>query len=154
MTRQYPEPSGLIRLGAAVSLSVWMLGFLFCHSECLSRSQACHTGSKATSHGSATGHHEAGESGGSCHSEHESSSSDHALQCCCAIQVVKQEVRAPSVFNPLTFVLALIHPADFKLSGETDSVPEKSYFSAEHWREWTNTPEVCLGPAIHSLAPP
>ena len=147
MTRQYPKMSGLIRLGAAVSLSVWMLGFLFCQTECLSRSQACHTGSEST-------HHDQSESGSPCHSEDEGSSSEHDLRCCCAIQVVKQEVRAPAIFNPLTYVLVLVHSAEFKLSSETDFGSERSYFHAEHWREWTSTPEVCLGPAIHSLAPP
>jgi hypothetical protein len=35
-----------------------------------------------------------------------------------------------------------------------ETQPQAVFGRQTHWREWTFTPEVCLGPAFRSLAPP
>jgi len=60
---------------------------------------------------------------------------------------------APALISPLLHTLYLLAP--MTLSLDAPEVQPKASFSRQDWtRDWVFTPEVCLGPAFRSLAPP
>jgi hypothetical protein len=158
MTIRHPAIGNVIRVGATLSLLVWVLGFLVCQTDCMSRPWTSRSGvalavsSNQQAQSGQAKHHEGGSP---CHSQHdEDPDTRKNAGCCCSIQVLIQESKAPEVVTPLTIVV-LILPSELATvaSGKELDRPE-SYLRAEGWRDWTHTPEVYLGPGIHSLAPP
>ena len=47
----------------------------------------------------------------------------------------------------------LLAPISLALDA-TETQPKAAFFGQSRTRDWTFTPEVCLGPAFRSLAPP
>lgn len=60
---------------------------------------------------------------------------------------------APTLVAPQLHTLYLLAPMTIAL--DAAEVQLKARFSRQAWtRDWVFTPEVCLGPAFRSLAPP
>ena len=60
---------------------------------------------------------------------------------------------APSLTAFQTHTLYLLPSVALALDA-TETRPQAAFGRQAHSREWTFTPEVCLGPAFRSLAPP
>jgi hypothetical protein len=60
---------------------------------------------------------------------------------------------APSLTAFQTHTLYLLPSVALDLDA-TETRPQAAFGRQAHSREWTFTPEVCLGPAFRSLAPP
>jgi hypothetical protein len=60
---------------------------------------------------------------------------------------------APTLTAFQTHTLYLLSPVVLALDA-TETQPQAAFSRQAHSREWTFTPEVCLGPAFRSLAPP
>lgn len=128
----------MLRIFAAGVLVVWLAAVALCSTECLGEDS--HAG---------TGHMEkAATSGGP---THDSDSHDDTL-------CVSMHSLCPAPANTI-----LIKP-DFGLAFTPDFISSAQIVEATSLetsvprqppdRNWAFTPEVCLGPAIHSLAPP
>jgi hypothetical protein len=60
---------------------------------------------------------------------------------------------APALTAFQAHTLYLLSPVVLALDA-TATQPQAAFDRQAHSREWTFTPEVCLGPAFRSLAPP
>ncbi len=60
---------------------------------------------------------------------------------------------APTLSSPQLHTLYLLAPAWLVLDA-TETQPQAAFFRQARSRDWLLTPEVCLGPALRSLAPP
>ena len=128
----------MLRICAAVSLVIWIFAFTFCSSECLiGHSDADHTEQASA----ANGQHDSDK-----HDTHDDSfciSLHSFAPCSTSTVLVKPDFH-------LAYTLDFVSTARFVATDET----ETPRFRHARWREWVFTPEVCLGPAFHSLAPP
>ena len=136
-SRQH-ELKPMLRIGAAVSLMVWLMAVGFCSTKCLgtdSRAESAHMEQVATT-------------GGHSHDsdKHDDSFCD-SLHSVCPV--------SPSVaFEKPDFGLA--SSLDFNSTVQLVAVAplETSFSRQPRTREWVFTPEVSLGAASRSLAPP
>jgi hypothetical protein len=72
---------------------------------------------------------------------------------CATLKTMLAGGEAPTLGAPQLHTLYLLAPMALALDA-TEVRPKTSFSRQARTRDWVFTPEVCLGPAIHSLAPP
>ena len=72
---------------------------------------------------------------------------------CSTLKTMLAGADAPTVIAPQFHTLYLLAPISLALD-TTETQPKAAFFRQSRTRDWTFTPEVCLGPAFRSLAPP
>ena len=142
--------SPLLRSLAAVALVIWIAAFALCTAHCTGFSAGHGNGDSArpSCHSTASAKTEHHDDGGSNDSEHCPSST----LGCAALQTAWLSGKAATVAPP-SHVLYLLAPVVLVL----DTVPDDAatlVFRQVTPRDWVFTPEVSLGPAFRSLAPP
>lgn len=146
-----------LRIWAVVSLVAWLGASVFCAGDALlghphgdgegghatASGQPHHAGSTATDSAAAHGH------------SHDSDQGDgHDEAACCSTLIGVQQATSSLVLPTLDFArLASFH---FVFLSQTlaPSEPEGSPPRQSSPRDWAFTPEVFLGPAFRSHAPP
>jgi len=128
----------MLRVVAAMSLMFWLAAFTFCSTECL------HADADHMEQATAADHHDSHDS--SKEEQHDDSFciSLHSFAPSSAVS----ELAKPDFRLVLTLNLLLPTP-QFSIVE-----PKLSISRQPPDREWPFTPEVCLGPAFRSLAPP
>ena len=147
------NPSPVHRWFAAMTLLVWIGAQALCQSHCLL--EACGNESDAVDH-HATDH--ATDVSKSHHGDEHSSppgdqdNSGESSACQTLKTALTGSGSPPLVAThfPLLYALA---PVALPLDA-TATEPLASFSRQARLREWVFTPEVCLGPAFHSHAPP
>ena len=138
--------SPLLRSFAAGALLVWVAAQVLCFAPC--NFGVGHGDSEETScHGSAPtpAHHDDSDSSSPAH--HESSSST----ACSTLKSALVGRSATALVQPDFHLLYTLAP----LTLDARAVePTASCFRQAKARDWVFRPEVCLGPAFRSLAPP
>ncbi|MEO5802365.1 MAG: hypothetical protein ABIR24_02460 [Verrucomicrobiota bacterium] len=131
------------RLCASLSLVVWLAAFLFCSNTCCIGESHCETGHEQ--HGEAS-HHDHDRSSDS------DSHSDHKDSFCNSLKSIVHTASNQTLSKPdFSFVtLDFVSPSHLV----TVARREASVFRQGSRRDWVSTPEVYLGPAFRSLAPP
>jgi hypothetical protein len=173
-TSRQPKVSALIRAGASSSVFLWVTGIALCNFECLCNS-TCH-GQGAHEHDSVATHehghsHDAEHAhdakaheneAASHHHDDSAAQGDHGCEgkncgdenrCCSTVQALVVSpmpiVIAKPVTTPVLLISLLCAAREHALT-----TPATETFRQARSRDWVFTPEVCLGPALHSLAPP
>jgi len=72
---------------------------------------------------------------------------------CSTLKTMVAGADAPTVIAPQLHTLYLLAPISLALDA-TETQPNAAFFRQSWTRDWVFTPEVCLGPAFRSLAPP
>ena len=72
---------------------------------------------------------------------------------CSTLKTMLAGADAPTVIGPQLHTLYLLAPVTLSLDA-TDAEPTSVSSRQARTRDWVFTPEVCLGPAFRSLAPP
>lgn len=142
-----PHQTPLLRSFAAAALLVWVAAQVFCADLC---TQATTAVSGQTSHCHA-------EAAASHHHDGDSQEPNHDHRPCAAspCQTLKQALltgKAPLNFYPPSLPLYTLAPFAPTLNDIAPVVHAKSRHAIPP--DWVLTPEVCLGPAFRSLAPP
>lgn len=140
--------SPLPRSLAAATLLVWITAQAMCTAHC-SLGVGHGDSSQPSCHGAAasTTHHE---------DDHSGAPSDHGSQTAYTCKVLKSALlmgSAPVLVEPELHLLYLLSPLVTLLNATRDE-PQASPFRQAWRRDWVFTPEVYLGPALRSLAPP
>jgi hypothetical protein len=181
-TSRPPKVSAAIRAGAALCVFIWVTGTALCCVERLcdcaghDRTSAGHAppahdhGAVAAhehGHSQDAGHHhdnaEAHEhAAASHHHDDGAAQGDHGCKgkkcndnkrCCSTIQALVVTPTPIVIAKPVTtpaLIISLLRAArEHALTTPTTKALRQS-----QPRDWVFTPEVCLGPALHSLAPP
>ncbi len=150
---RYPSKALIRRLTASVVCLCWLVSFVYCQTLCLMGADMNHFRDGSSTETSTTCHGATKTSLPPCHSNSESSDSEGGSLCCCSVDLISQNahqadwIQAHDLLIPQCCLLLSIQPVS---SIET----MLDYLSSQSWRDWTLTPELCLGPAIHSQAPP
>lgn len=147
MLALFNAQSKLRSASASVICFLWIAGFVFCQTQCLVSSsfESCHAGQTAehpTDHGKLP-----------CHGSSTDSESSEATSCCCSVDVINPTLEKVEWVLPSTGFLMIQITHDWSFSPEPKN-NLANYFHNTPWLEWAMTPELRLGPAIHSLAPP
>ncbi|MEO7300228.1 MAG: hypothetical protein ABI042_16815 [Verrucomicrobiota bacterium] len=131
------------RLGASLSLVVWLAAFLFCSSTCCIGESHCETGHEQ--HGEAS-HHDHDQSPNSDrHGDHKDSFCDSLKS---VVHTAGNQILSKPDFSFVT--LDFVSPSHLVTVARLEAP-----VSRQGWRRnWMSTPEVYLGPAFRSLAPP
>ena len=140
--------SPLLRSFAAGALLVWVAAQVFCFAHC--NFGVGHGGSEQPScHASAPSqaHHEDGDSSGPAH--HDSSAS----AACSTLKSALMGSGSAALVQPDFHLLYALAPLALTLN-VTAAEPTAAIFRQAKARDWVFTPEVCLGPAHRSHAPP
>ena len=148
MRSSHTSFSPLLRSLAAGALLVWVVAQALCFAHCNfgvghgdSEEASCH-GSASTS-----AHHDDGDTSGPVHPD--SSGSD----VCFTLKSALVGSSAADLVQPGSQLLYTLAP--FAPSLDVRAVESITRFSRQaRSRDWLLTPEVCLGPAHRSLAPP
>jgi len=136
------SPSPFLRFVAAVTLLVWLTAPAFCSHACTVRAPV--SGQE--------------ENVPPCHrAAHQKSTPAQNAQCACSfcdsIRKVTEPQANKTVSPPNLLPLWTLSPLlGWQISALPD--PGSSVFREAIFRDWVFTPEVCLGPAFRSLAPP
>ena len=174
-TSRQPKVSAVIRVGAALCVFVWVTGFAVCNLDRLCQctghgasghshealaaheqghshdAEHHHDDGEAHQHATASHQHEDGaaQGDGGCHGKKRG---DKEV-CCSTIQALVVSptpiVIAKPVTQPALFISLLCAAREHALTA-----PACGEFRQARSRDWVFTPAVCLGPALHSLAPP
>ena len=143
--------SPLLRSLAAAALAIWIAAVALCTAHCTGFSIAGHDdAAKPSCHANnsaETTHHENGDSNDA---EHCPSST----LGCAALQSAWLGGKAVTGIQPPTHVLYLIAPTALALDATPAADTSSLIFRQATPRDWVFTPEVSLGPAFRSLAPP
>ena len=173
MTHRQPSLPLALRIIAAGCVVLWLAGVSACSLESLFccdslRDEAVARADQEVSHetkASGTEHahdanahhshaaeaHHPPDADGHSHDSHKHESKQGS--CCSTLKAVVQTVNpvvlGKPAFHPITFLCVLVetHAVSFVLSENPPNRQAKT-------RDWLSTPEVCLGPAHRSLAPP
>ena len=148
MRSRHSALSPLLRSIAAVVLSLWVAALTLCGAHCSlgtnhcgSEQGSCHDSVQADSH------HEDGDSSDS--SEHDTKAS----ASCLILKSVLPHSEVVSFVQPDLNLLSAL--ASITFAFDVSSIKCASLFLRQaRLGEWVFTPEVCLGPAFRSLAPP
>jgi hypothetical protein len=133
----------LLRSIAAVTLLFWVSAVALCAVHCTSG-----TGNADSCHGSAVEQ--------STHDDHDSPGPAHhdsSASTCLTLKSALSNMNAPVYVHPEFSMLYTLAPLAFALDS-TVTEPTTLVFRQARPNEWVFTPEVCLGPAFRSLAPP
>ena len=159
MTHRQPKLPLALRIIAAGCVVLWLAGVSACALETLfccdsHGNEAVAPTDKRHSHrehGAAAKAHPSHDAEGHSDGSHNHKSREDS--CCSTLKAVVETAK-PVVFSRLAFhpipslcVLLETHTASLALSKNPPNRQAKS-------RDWVFTPEVCLGPAFRSLAPP
>jgi hypothetical protein len=149
MKSRSPANTPLLRSVAAATLLVWIGALVSCAEICSSTGSAADS---ETSHRSDR-HAEAADS----HHHHgDSSEPSHHGPCgsvsCLTHKQALLTSKAPPAFHPALVPLYTLSALTLPLN--TADAPIHATLRQTKPRDWVFTPEVCLGPAFHSLAPP
>lgn len=141
------------RAGAVVALLVWITASGYCASEFVLPQLA------------SSGHqHHHGDAGGHTHEvatpahEHDDHSHDsdphgeHAHSCCSSLSAAVAQISSPFQFVKSDF--GLLYTLTVRSLTQAGTQPELPLLRQARTRGWVFTPEVSLGPALRSLAPP
>jgi hypothetical protein len=157
MTHRPPKHPLALRIIAAGCVVLWLAGISACSLEALF---CCDSHEKAEAfehrherdaehaHGEAYQPHDAGDKS---QSSHKDASNENS--CCSTLKAVVQTMKPIAFSKPalplITFLCVLqeTHAVSVALSENLSNRQAKP-------RDWVFTPEVCLGPAHRSLAPP
>jgi hypothetical protein len=140
--------SPLFRCFAAVTLLGWLVAQVLCAAHC-SLGVGHGDGEHASCHGSppTTSHHDDGESPTPAHDDSDATAS------CLVLKFVLPNGNALTLVHPEFHQLYTLLPFALTLD-MTVTEPEASFSRQAQPRDWVFTPEVCLGPAFRSHAPP
>ena len=143
LMRRHTSISPSMRVIAAVVLVCWSVALAICWHHCATGacSKQASSGEQPSCHG-----HSASEDQGT------PSSSDSAENACFAKKPFASHLDVAHADSPLlhlAYISALL-VVDYELQNSTTTVE----FRPATPRDWVFTPEVCLGPAFRSLAPP
>lgn len=86
------------------------------------------------------------------HGDHDSPAPTPTTTCS-TLKTMLAGADAPTVIVPQYHTLYLLAPVFLALDA-TEAQPKAVFFRQSWTRDWAFTPEVCLGPAFRSLAPP
>lgn len=134
-----------IRICAAMSLVIWLAAWGFCSAECLIGDSPCQPS-----------HHE--EQAADSHHDHgQTPASDPHDGCkgsfCDSLKTLAQTTDSIAIAKPqfgLAYTLSITSLSPALIISE----PEEPVFRQAWRRDWVFTPEVYLGPALRSHAPP
>jgi hypothetical protein len=132
-----------MRVIAAVVLVFWSVALAICWHHCATG--ACSKQANSGEQPSCHGHSASADEGAP-------SSSNSAENACFAKKPFASHLDVAHADSPtlhLAYISALL-VVDYELQNSTDTVEIRQATP----RDWVFTPEVCLGPALHSLAPP
>ena len=133
------ELSPMLRMCAAVSLLFWLAAFSFCSTECLAQHSDSDHVTQATT---APDHHDS-----------DSDHHDHDDSFCVSLRSFAPASTVCELTKPnFALAFAINFPSLSHLVSVVE--PEVPISRQPPDRAWLSTPEVCLGPALHSLAPP
>ena len=138
----------LFRSAAAVTLLFWVAATILCTAHCSigvciddSGQASCHASPSAPSH------HDDDHSPGPTHDD------SSPTPTCLTLKSVVASGNAPALVHPDFSLFYTLAPLAFAWD-VTPSGPATLIFRQARLSEWVFTPEVCLGPAFRSLAPP
>ena len=143
MSLRQTQFSPLIRGIAAATIFVWLGALALCQTECCSGDE----------HDSASTDHHHAEAGPHSHDHDKAPGSQQESSVCLSLKSVlniSSAVSIPKVVLQPLYDLALA-PTPSTDTAETWVI---SHFRQTRPGKWVLTPEVCLGPAFRSLAPP
>lgn len=127
-----------LRFAAAGTLLVWLSAVVMCQAHCCGDDGLA--SAEIALHNSTTNSH-----GGDKNNHHEDSA-------CLALKFALQNGNAIALVRPtFHFVCSLTL---VPIASDTPAVEPAVNFRQHERCDWAFTPEVCLGPALHSLAPP
>lgn len=136
----------LLRWCGVVTLLAWLGAQTLCQADCLFG--ACHDEADETGfHVTAASHSHQGDEPASNHKEHGDDAS------CATLKSALCGNTTPSLLAPEYSLLYTLAPTAFTLDATTIKLAA-SFSRQTDRRNLTFTPEVCLGSALHSLAPP
>jgi hypothetical protein len=138
--------SPLLRSLAALALVVFVVAQAMCFVHCNFGGGHGDT-AQPSCHGSpqhATSHDGDGDS---------TPSAPSTTAACSTLKTMLAGGDAPALTAFQAHTLYLLSPVVLALDA-TATQPQAAFGRQAHSREWTFTPEVCLGPAFRSLAPP
>ena len=152
MSGKYGKLNLPTRLTAGAALVAWILASVFCSAECFKPAAHCdpadYPQAKASHHGSAP--HHAHDADTEHHPPAKPESCDNSF--CDSLKSTAQNsahVLPIKPVLPLAYFLACLPLRDLA------AYPQgSSHFREAPGRKWVFTPEVSLGPAFRSLAPP
>jgi hypothetical protein len=136
--------SPAMRVIAAVVLVCWSVALAICWHHCATG--ACNSNGKTAKNAQPSCHAHSGDS------ESDGSQPNTAQNSCFAKKPFSGKLDLASVSAPtlhLAYANALL-VVEYELPNPNEAVLSRQSRS----REWVFTPEVCLGPAFRSLAPP
>jgi hypothetical protein len=152
------------RLTAISTLITWLSAIVFCSVECSTGSSHCgsshcrpaaHHDTKASDHHHTDASHH--EHHASCHDADRAHDSPSSPQPCSnsLCDSLKSITQTSFQANPMRPDFALAYVFAWTAPLETLTLPRlSSHFREAPEPKWVFTPEVCLGPAFRSLAPP
>lgn len=159
MFAEHGNPRALTRFTAIVTLLAWLSALVLCSAECFNSSSQC---ARATCLDTEVSHH---DHDGISHSKQDTTSedaeSDHheparPQRCnssfCDSLNSTAYTTSQASTIQH-TLSLAYLLPS-FSFEAALLPAQSSSHFRQAPERKWVFTPEVCLGPAFRSLAPP
>ena len=129
------------RICAALLALVWVAAFAICSTDGLGGHSDSDHAARAAQTEPAHGHSDSDK-----HDEHDDS-------FCVALHSVCLASASPTLTKP-DFGLAFAQDFAFITHSIPLHAPETAIFRQPPEREWVFTPEVCLGPALRSHAPP
>lgn len=149
-----PRLSPALRLWAALSVLVWIAALAQCAMEPLIGN--FHSG--ANHHTASTAHDHHGDEAAPAHQEtghsHDSDpNGDHGDSCCTSLKAALSNTASFQLTHPdlgQLFALNSLWLTQALTPVESEISPPRQAKN----REWVFTPEVCLGPAFRSHAPP
>lgn len=153
MSNRYPRKALIRRLTASIVCLCWLASFVYCQTLCLMGADMGHLRGSSPAETAVSCHGSAKTTLPPCHTSPESSDQEGGALCCCSMDVISQTphqvdwVQSHDLLIPQLCLLLSYQPIS---SSEMNS----DYLASQRWRDWTLTPELCLGPAIHSQAPP
>ena len=157
MTRRQTQLPLALRIIAAGCVVLWLAGFSACNLEALfccdshGTEAVAHAAQEHSHHSDDAEAHQSHDAEGHSHDSHKHESKEGS--CCSTLKAVVPTAIAivfnKQAYHPIPFLCVLLeaHVASLVLSENSPNRQAKP-------RDWVFTPEVCLGPAHRSLAPP
>ena len=135
-----------ISVFAALTLGAWLAAQVLCAGHCL------------LGHGHADSEHACYHDAATSQSDHDADSSepchdDSASNSCLVLRTALFSGAAPELIQPEFLLLYTLASFPFTIDA-TRIGPAMPIFRQAWRRDWVFTPEVSLGPAFRSLAPP
>ena len=133
-----------LRSLAALALLVFIVAQTMCFIHCHFGGGHGNSDAQPSCHGSAQAK--------AAHDDH-NAPAPAPTTTCSTLKTMLAGADAPTVIGPQLHTLYLLAPVTLSLDA-TDAEPTSVSSRQARTRDWVFTPEVCLGPAFRSLAPP